>query len=264
MTCRITNTEPRIFTIDLIREIEEYQKFKNVFEFFKGLEKEISKCPLIQNLIEASKTSRAFRYDLKSNYIQIDSHLDSILFSLLSEANKFLCGESKAEEFQKNAGKLLDIDPKYVDPKSLTISIPEIVVKDLTVDNFKEIKWVHDSYSDVLKYIKGFENIVLSSPNVKKAIAEIDSEYYSRAEFSIKKDFWIRSSGELLRLLRNSLGLATSYLKSIEKIDGFINTKMTTEDFINQLGAILGLDPKKINIFKDDEDNESFIIYRNM
>lgn len=49
MTCRITNTQPRNFTIDLIREIEDYQKFKNVFEFFKGIEKEIGKCPLIQN-----------------------------------------------------------------------------------------------------------------------------------------------------------------------------------------------------------------------
>ena len=252
------------FTIDLIKEIDEYQKFKNVFEFFKGLEKEISKCPLIQTLIEASKSSDAFRHDLKGNYIKIDPDLDSILYSLLFEANKFLCGESKAEEFQKNAGSLLDIDPKYVDPKSLTISIPEIVVKDLTVDNFKEIKWVHDSYSDVLKYIKGFEYIVLSSPNVKKAIAEIDSEYYGCADFSVKKDFLIRSSGELGRLLRNSLGLATDYLESIGKIDGVVIRKMTTEDFINQLGAILGLDPKKINIFKDDEDNESFIIYRNI
>lgn len=215
-------------------------------------------------LIEASKTSCSLSRDLEGNLIRIDPDLSSILYSLLLEANKFLCGESKAEEFQKNAGKLLDVDPKYVDPKSLTISIPEIVVKDLTVDNFKEIKWVHDSYSDVLKYIKGFEYIVLSSPNVKKAIAEIDSEYYGSADFSVKKDFRIRSSGELGRLLRDSLGLATSYLISVGKIGGFINTKMTTEDFINRLGEILGLDPKKINIFKDDEDNESFIIYRNI
>ena len=140
----------------------------------------------------------------------------------------------------------------------------EIVVKDLTVDNFKELKWVHDNYSDVLKYIKGFENIIFSSPNVKKAIADIDSEHYDRADFSVKKDFRIRTSGELVRVLIDSLGLATSYLESIGKIDGVVIRKMTTEDFINQLGEILGLDPKKINIFKDDEDNESFIIDMNI
>ena len=139
----------------------------------------------------------------------------------------------------------------------------EIVVKDLTVDNFKKIKWVLNSYGDVLKYIKGFENIIFSSPNVKKAIAEIDSEYYEHLEMSTEGGY-INSSNELGRLLRNSLGLATDYLMSIEKIDGVVIRKMTTEDFINQLGGILGLDPKKINIFKDDEDNESFIIDRNM
>ena len=139
----------------------------------------------------------------------------------------------------------------------------EIVVKDLTVDNFKELKWVHDSYSDVLKYIKGFENIIFSSPNVKKAIAEIDSEYYDCLEMSTEGGY-INSSNELGRLISKSLGLAISYLESIGKIDGVVIRKMTTEDFINQLGGILGLDPKKINIFKDDEDNESFIIDRNM
>ena len=139
----------------------------------------------------------------------------------------------------------------------------EIVVKDLTVDNFKELKWVHDSYSDVLKYIKGFENIIFSSPNVKKAIAEIDSEYYDCLEMSTEGGY-INSSNELGRLISKSLGLAISYLESIGKIDGVVIRKMTTEDFINQLGGILGLDPKKINIFKDDEDNESFIIDMNM
>ena len=139
----------------------------------------------------------------------------------------------------------------------------EIVVKDLTVDNFKELKWVHDSYSDVLKYIKGFENIIFSSPNVKKAIAEIDSEYYDCLEMSTEGGY-INSSNELGRLISKSLGLAINYLESIGKIDGVVIRKMTTEDFINQLGGILGLDPKKINIFKDDEDNESFIIDRNI
>ena len=67
-----------------------------------------------------------------------------------------------------------------------------------------------------------------------------------------------------MRVLIDSLGLATSYLESIGKIDGVVIRKMTTEDFINQLGEILGLDPKKINIFKDDEDNESFIIDMNI
>ncbi|WP_302298202.1 hypothetical protein [Phascolarctobacterium faecium] len=259
MTCRITNTQPRNFTIDLIREIKDYQKFKNVFEFFKGIEKEIGKCPLIQNLIEASKTSCSLSRDLEGNLIKIDPDLSSILYSLLLEANKFLCGESKAEEFRKNAGKLLDIDPKYVDPKSLTISIPEMIVKDLTVDTFKDIKWVHDNYSDVFKYIKGFESLITSSPNCKKAVVDIDSESYGCIE-----GFYINPSNELGILISSSLSLAKEYLISVGKIGGFINTKMTTEDFINRLGEILGLDPKKINIFKDDEDNESFIIYRNI
>ena len=259
MTCRITNTQPRNFTIDLIREIKDYQKFKNVFEFFKGIEKEIGKCPLIQNLIEASKNSISFSRDLEGNLIRIDPDLSSILYSLLLEANKFLCGESKAEEFRKNAGKLLDIDPKYVDPKSLTISIPEMIVKDLTVDTFKDIKWVHDNYSDVFKYIKGFESLITSSPNCKKAVVDIDSESYGCIE-----GFYINPSNELGILISSSLSLAKEYLISVGKIGGFINTKMTTEDFINRLGEILGLDPKKINIFKDDEDNESFIIDMNI
>jgi len=124
----------------------------------------------------------------------------------------------------------------------------EMVIKNFDASVIKDI--FEDQFKNVFENIKGFEQVICSTPKMQALIKEANATDTTPGYYMDNNGNYIKSVVGLPSVLRTALSIADDYLIGFYGID----------EFKIRLGEALEVDPKDININDDGNGKKVKII----
>lgn len=126
----------------------------------------------------------------------------------------------------------------------------EMVIKNFSADIIKDIKGFEDEFRIVFNKIKGFEQVICSTPKMKALIKEANAQELTSGWYMDKDGAYIKRVPDLRNILVSSFSIAEDYLK--EYYDA--------EEFKIRLAEVLEVNPEDINISDDGNGKKVKIV----
>lgn len=126
----------------------------------------------------------------------------------------------------------------------------EMVIKNFDASVIKDIKGFEDQFKNVFENIKGFEQVICSTPKMQALIKEANSTDTTPGYYTDNNGNYIKLIVDLSDVLVTALSIADDYLIGFYGID----------EFKIRLGEALEVDPKDIDINDDGDGKKVKII----